>query len=99
MTDTSNEYISNLSHINKYESFSLNAASTITSGISLSEGNQSNPTTSTSTFTFTFTSTSTSLISVAPAQPNHSQRVKCNPNLTFQNLLEEAQQIYEKSNN
>ena len=33
-------------------------------------------------------------ISFVPAQPNHSQIVKYNPNSTFQNFLEEAQQIY-----
>ena len=68
MTNTSNEYKSNISYINENESFSKNAASTITSGISLSCGNQSNPNTSPSTSA----STPSSTISVAPAQPNHS---------------------------
>ena len=57
----------------------------ITSGIALSNGNQSNPT----------TSTSTSTTSVTPAQLNYSQFVEYNPNSTFQNVLEEAQQIYQ----
>ena len=61
-TNTSNDHISNISHINENGSFSISAASTITSEISFSNGNQSNPTTSTSTVT----------ISVAPAQPHHS---------------------------
>ena len=87
MTNTSNEPISNISHITENESFSMNVASTMTSRISLSNGNQSNPT------TLTCTSTITSTISVAQAQPNHFQIVEYNPNSTFQNLLEEAQKI------
>ena len=58
----------------------------MTSEISLSNGNQSNQTTS--------VSTSTSTISVPPTQTNHFQIVEYNPNSTFQNLLEEAHQIY-----
>ena len=83
LTNTSNEHRSNISPITENETFSINAASTITSGISLSNDNLSNPTTSTSTLT----SSSTSIISVAPAQPNHFQIVEYNPNSTFQNLL------------
>ena len=64
--------------------FSTNAASNITSGISVSIGNRSNPTTSTSTLT-TFS---------AQIQPNHYQINQYNRNSTYQNLLEEAQQIY-----
>ena len=83
MTNILNEQISNFFHTTGNESFSTNAANTTTSGISLSNDNQSNPTTP------TFTS-----ISAVPAQPDHSQIVKYNPNSFFQNLLKEAQQIY-----
>ena len=93
LTNILNEHISNISHITENESFSINAASTITSGISLSNGNQSNPTISISISIISI-STTTSTLSVAPAQPNHSQIVEYDPNSTFQNLLEEAQQIY-----
>ena len=86
MTDSSNEHISNISHITESESFPVNTASTITSGISLSNDNQSNPT--------TYTSTSTSTISVVPVQSNHSQIIKYNLSSTLQNLLGEAQLIY-----